>query len=207
MSSTALKPQGEPLEPTWDMAKLYPNQGTWTEEEYLSLDANRLIEFSDGNVEVLDMPTTGHQLIVAFLYSALLGFCSPLRLGLPLFAPLRVKLRSGKYREPDVVFMLKANAHHVHNDFWEGADLVMEVVSDDRRRDLEIKRVEYAHSNIPEYWIVDPQNQRITVLVLQEGAYQVHGHYSRGERASSVLLSGFAIDVTATLNAAASHSD
>jgi len=91
MSSTALKPQGEPLEPTWDMAKLYPNQGTWTEEEYLSLDANRLIEFSDGNVEVLDMPTTGHQLIVAISLQCATRFLFASASGASIIRPIAGK--------------------------------------------------------------------------------------------------------------------
>lgn len=47
--------------------------------------------------------------------------------------------------------------------------LVMEVVSggpQDRKRDLVIKRAEYAAAGIPEYWIVDPESRRITVLTL-----------------------------------------
>jgi len=43
-----------------------------------------------------------------------------------------------------------------HNKYWEGADLVKEVVSgseDDRQRDLVTKRREYAQAGIPEYWI------------------------------------------------------
>ena len=42
-------------------------------------------------------------------------------------------------REPDVLFMLKEHADRIGDDCWEGADLVMEVVSggaEDRRRDL-----------------------------------------------------------------------
>ena len=54
-----------PGSPTWEIAYLFPNQGTWTADEYLALDTNHLIEFSDGVLEVLPMPTEQHQLIVA----------------------------------------------------------------------------------------------------------------------------------------------
>lgn len=38
-------------------------QGTWTEEQYLKLSehTNRLIEFTDGYIEVLPMPIERHQ--------------------------------------------------------------------------------------------------------------------------------------------------
>ena len=85
-----------------------------------------------------------------------------------------------------------------------GADLVIEVVSgeeEDRRRDLQTKRLEYAQAGISEYWIVDPQNETILVLVLDGDAYRVHGEFSRGTTATSVLLPAFAANVTAVFDA------
>src|SRR5437773_2718941 len=78
----------------------------------------------------------------------------------------------------------------------DGADLVMEVVSEgseNRKRDLETKRLEFAAAGIAEYWIVDPQEQRITVLVLDGSIYRVHGEFAPGTQASSVLLPGFSV--------------
>jgi len=87
--------------------------------------------------------------------------------------------------------------------FWRGADLVIEVVSpDDHRRDYEIKRREYAQAAIPEYWIVDSQASKIMVLTLEDGRYRESGHYQLGEQASSCLLDGFSVDVTAVFDAA-----
>jgi Uma2 family endonuclease len=182
------------------VAKLFPDQGAWSEEEYLALNGNKLVEFSHGYLEVLPMPTTSHQEIVAYLYGVLLAFVSPAKLGKVLFAPLRVRLWSGKYREPDVVFMLAQNASRIGEQFWDRADLVMEVVSDDdRRRDLDTKRREYAQAGIPEYWIVDPQLGQITVLRLEKDHYAVHGEFKKGTQATSALLRGFSVDVNAAL--------
>lgn len=194
-------PTNLPGEPTWDVARLFPNQGMWSEEEYLELKGNRLIEFSHGYVDFLPMPTTTHQLIVVYLYRALSAFVEPRKLGLALVAPLRVRILPGKYREPDVVFMLTAHAARILEEFWEGADLVMEVVSDDdRRRDLQTKRLEYAQAKIPEYWIVDPLQSLITVLRLDGDQYAVDGEYRPGEQARSAILPGFAVDVTAVFS-------
>ena len=54
----------------WEVAPLLPERGEWREEDYLWLTnhTNRLVEFSDGYVEVLPMPTDEHQRIVLFLY-------------------------------------------------------------------------------------------------------------------------------------------
>lgn len=190
-------------EPVWDIAWLFPNQGCWSVEEYLDLDTNHLVEFSHGYVEVLPMPTQSHQLIVAFLYNALLTFARARNLGRVLFAPLRVRLWEGKFQEPDVVFMLAEHADRCSDEYWEGADLVMEVVSEDGRyRDTVTKRREYARAGIPEYWIVDPQEERITVLTLAGDSYTVHGEFKRGTEATSVLLEGFAVSVDEALDAA-----
>lgn len=190
-------------EPAWEVARLFPNQGFWSVGEYLNLDTNHLVEFSHGYVEVLPMPTQSHQLIVAFLYNALLAFARARNLGRVLFAPLRVRLWEGKFREPDVVFMLREHIDQCGEQYWEGADLVMEVVSEDyRRHDLETKRREYAQAGIPEYWMVDPQEEQITVLRLAGDSYTVHGAFARGAEATSVLLEGFAVSVDEVLDAA-----
>src|SRR5258708_3276082 len=131
MSSTRIEnPQSYiPSEPTWEVARLFPNQGSWSEEEYLAINANRLVEFSHGQLEVLSMPTHSHQAIVAYLYGVLLAFTQPLNLGTLLFAPLRLRLWPGKYREPDLLFVLTEHSARCGEEYWESADLVMEVVS------------------------------------------------------------------------------
>jgi Uma2 family endonuclease len=188
------------LEPAWQIAKLFPPQGMWDEEDYLALDGNYLVEYSNGYIEVLPMPTTSHQLLVAFLYRSLFAFVTPQALGTVLVAALRVRLWRRKYREPDVVFMLRQHAARIGDRFWKGADLAMEVVSggpEDRRRDLETKRLEYAKAGIAEYWVVDPREEKITVLRLAGKRYVVHGEFPKGTVATSHLLPGFRVDVTA----------
>ena len=187
-------------EPTWEIAHLFPNQGTWNEEEYLALDTNHIVEFTDGYLEVLPMPTTSHQLIVVFLFEALKAFVSKQNLGLVLIAPLKIRIRRNKYREPDVLFVTREHDSLIGEQFWLGADLVMEVVSPDNpERDWEKKRADYAEAGISEYWIADPQRGTITVFSLNDGHYVVHGEFARGSRAASQLLPGFEVDVTAAL--------
>lgn len=182
-------------EPVWDLALTYPAQGYWTESDYLSLQASRLIEFSDGFIEVLPMPTYSHQLIVRWLLEKFLEHVRPRGLGDVVFAPLPVHLRPGKYREPDLVYLSRARLAAM-GDYPEGADLALEVVSEGseaRERDLTTKKIEYAAAGIPEYWIVDPENREITVLVLDNGTYRTHGVFRGDDAATSVLLDGFAV--------------
>jgi Uma2 family endonuclease len=188
-------------EPAWDIAKLFPDQGYWSEEDYLYLPDQRLIEFVDGNIEVLEMPSERHQRMIIFLLGLLSGFVKPRGLGFVIIAPFKVKLRPSKFREPDLMFLFAENNHKRHEQFWDGADLVIEVVSpDDPNRDIVLKRQEYAKAGIREYWLVNSLNETITVFTLPEGAteYRENGVFSKGQQASSLLLETFSVDVTAT---------
>jgi len=126
-------------------------------------------------------------------------------LGQVLTAPLPVRLWPEKYREPDIVFLSSKRMQQLTGNYPEGADLVMEVVSgsdEDRRRDLETKRKEYALAGIAEYWIIDPENHQITVLRLDGEQYMVHGECGTGQQAASVLLDEFKVNVDAVFAAA-----
>ena len=91
-------------------------------------------------------------------------------------------------------------------------DLALEIVSlgtdarthgrtNARTLDYDDKRRDYARAGITEYWIVDPQEDRVTVLVLQDNNYVEHGVFQLDEEATSVLLSGLRVDVRAMFNA------
>jgi Uma2 family endonuclease len=185
------------------LEEILPPQGQWSEEEYLVLTdhRSRLIEFTDGFLEVLPMPSDEHQSLLKFLFLAFFQFFEP-RGGNVQFAPLRMQIRPGKFREPDVMLLLSAIDLRRQSRFWLGADLALEVVSEaNPQRDLVDKRVDYAEAGVLEYWIVDPQSQTITVLRLQGGAYEEAGVYGRGQSARSVLSPEFAVDVAGLFDA------
>lgn len=186
-----------------DVAYLFPRQGDWTEARYLALDSNRMIELVDGCLEVLTMPTIFHQLIVIYLLDQLRLQMKPDTSGLVLTAPLPVRLFPGTIREPDIIY-LRPERYRNWPPYPHGADLVMEVVSEgseSRERDLEDKPADYARAGIAEYWIVDPETRRITVLTLDGQAYREHGVFAAGSQATSVLLPGFGVAVDAVFAA------
>ena len=186
---------------TWEddtlVLSLAPLQGRWTAEQYLLLtdQTSRLIEFTDGYVEVLPMPTDTHQVILRFVFLALYTFLQP-RGGTVLFGPLRLRVRADKFREPDILMMRDANDPRRQNRYWLGADLVVEIVSPDNpERDTREKRADYAEATIPEYWIVNPEDETIVVLKLEGEQYTEHGVFRRGDAATSALLTGFTLPV------------
>ena len=50
-------------------------------------------------------------------------------------------------------------------------DIVVEILSTDRNRDLIRRRQIYAEAGILEYWPIDPRNDTVTQLELRDGAY------------------------------------
>ncbi|BBC24587.1 Uma2 family endonuclease [Pseudanabaena sp. ABRG5-3] len=97
-------------------------------------------------------------------------------------------------RIPDVVVMLR--------DEWQSLQdreavigfelspplLVVEVVSPSTKiTDYRAKRTEYAARDIPEYWIVDPIETKVSVLVLSDGWYDVT-EFSNGDRLVSPMF-------------------
>lgn len=206
--TNALPRQSVRGEPAWEIATLFPAQGSWSEEAYLALSSNRLMELNDGCLEILPMPTYFHELIVEFLYDLLRAFVQEHSLGKVMRAPLPIRLWPGQMREPDLVFLrpdrvkrLAAAANRAQPD---GADLVMEVVSpgtQNRDRDLNVKRLEYARAGISEYWIIDPETSTVTVLELIAEAYQIASEFTVNQSARSLLLPGFSVSVQAIFEA------
>ncbi len=204
ITATAL-PADRPASSEWKdlLEDIVPPQGEWSEELYLALTDhdNRPIEFTDGSVEVLPMPTDKHQSILAFLFFAFSHYLKP-RGGKAHFAPVRLRVRSGKFRVPDIFLLLSATDERRQNRFWLGADLALEVVSEDKpERDLIDKRSDYAEAHVTEYWIVNPQNDTISVLRLQGETYVEAGSYGRGQSAASVLMPEFSVAVDDVFNA------
>jgi Uma2 family endonuclease len=207
MSATT-QPANAELESNGDwkevLAEILPPQGKWSDEEYLVLTdhRNRLVEFTDGTLEPLSMPTDNHQMLLQVLFLAFLKYFGAAG-GVVHFSPMRVRIRPGKFREPDLLVLMAANDSRRHNRYWDGADVAVEVVSEDKpERDLVDKVADYAEGRIPEYWIVNPQTKTITVLELRDGAYAEAGVYLPGQSARSVLSPDFSVDVTTIFNSA-----
>jgi len=206
MSSIPATQSHEP-EYAWEIATLYPEQGEWSEEEYLELTdhANRRIEFTEGRLEFLPVPTDIHETLVRFLFRALDDFVDQRKLGEVFSNGIRLRVAARKYRLPDVIFLHRDHLHARHNRAWVGADLVMEVVNDspaDHQRDYEQKLTDYAEARISEYWIIDRERQVVAVHWLAGGHEPAPAESTRGQTAASKLLEGFGIDVAALFAAA-----
>lgn len=81
--------------------------------------------------------------------------------------------------------------------------LVVEIVSDSTRsQDYKAKRAEYAVLNIPEYWVVDPIQEKVTIFSWDEGIYEGK-EFIQNEVVESFMFSDLKLTATQVLGARA----
>ena len=191
------------VQPT-DILQLLPSPGEWTEAAYFPLsDQGRLVELSEGNIELLPLPTDFHQLILLRLSLALHLFVSTRRLGQVRFAPLPVRLWPGKVREPDLMFLSRAHQDRIGR-YWGVPDLAVEILSEGtEHKDREIKRREYALAGVGEYWIIDPEAMTVETLRRDGGDdYSRSLLLDRDSILTTPLLPGFTLKLSELFAAA-----
>ena len=185
-------------EPAWEAAYLLPRQGRWSEEDFLKFHTNQMAELVSGRLEILPMPNLKHRRMLIWLLDLIRESTTSGPGGLVLLAPLPTKLFPGTIREPDLLYMMPGNVPGPEVDYPCRIDLALEVVSEGteaRKRDYDDKRLDYAKAGVTEYWIVDPQDQIVSVLVLAGDYYIDHGCFKTGQIASGKLLPGLSVDV------------
>jgi len=149
-----------------------------TFEDYLNYDdgSGFHYELVDGRLELMNPPTIQHFLIVDFLDTAFKAEIKRLSLPWLTFRETGVRTGRNKSRLTDLSVVTQEQARELINVsavFESPPLLIVEVVSPDSiKRDYRYKRSEYAALEVPEYWIVDPLEAKISVLLLEEGFYE-----------------------------------
>lgn len=144
-----------------------PNQkNEYTTDFIYSLPDGERAELIDGQIYYMAAPNTTHQRIAGKLFnfitnyiSAKDGHCEP------FIAPFAVFLNKDdkNYVEPDISVI--CDPDKLNDKGCAGApDWVIEIVSTgSRRMDYLTKLFKYRTAGAREYWIVDPDKNRITV--------------------------------------------
>ncbi|MDP5337257.1 MAG: Uma2 family endonuclease [Nodularia sp. (in: cyanobacteria)] len=149
-----------------------------TFEEYLTYDDGNSshYELVDGRLELMNPPTIQHFLIAKLLEQVIDAEIK--RCSLPWLCIRESGVRTGqnKSRLTDLCVVTLEQARELINVsavFQSPPLLIVEVVSPESvKRDYRYKRSEYAALEVPEYWIVDPLEGKISVLILEEGLYE-----------------------------------
>ena len=155
------------------------------------------LELDDGKLYIMPRPRIAHQGVQIRLAHYFLlhrdGMGEP---SFEIHADVVITLPSALPRlfVPDLVVILRGNAAVVGDRMIEGApDIVVEILSSDRNRDLVRKRQVYAEAGIPEYWIFDERNEVATLLELRDGEYVERGVLTGDDTLTTPLLPGLEI--------------
>ncbi|GAP98666.1 Uma2 family endonuclease [Leptolyngbya sp. NIES-2104] len=181
-----------------------------TFEEYLTYDdgTDTRHELVDG--ELIEMPPESQQnndIAKRILFELLKHF--PIELIAYKDTEIEVSGRQARCRLPDLIvhseesyaaLIGKTRSTITHE--MPSPAIVIEVVSPgttNRDRDYRHKRTEYAARCISEYWIIDPQDQQVTLCIWDNGQYEDQVH--RGDdRLQSQIVPAFALTVNQILN-------
>ncbi|MBO0351513.1 Uma2 family endonuclease [Phormidium pseudopriestleyi FRX01] len=147
-------------------------------EDYLQYDdgTDNRYELVNGKLEIMNPPTIRHLLIADFIRDSLKAEINRKKLPWLCFKEAGVRTGFRKSRLTDICVVLQEQVIDLLDKsavFQTPPLLVIEVVSPESiNRDYRYKRSEYAAAEIPEYWIIDPILNKLSVLRLEEGFYE-----------------------------------
>ncbi len=162
----------------------------FTEADLAQLpDDGKRYEILEGDLAVSPSPNRKHQRAVLRLTNFLqkqedAGY------GEVYPAPFDVVFDEYNVTEPDVLFIRTERLTIVTDANVQGApDLVVEVLSPSTRtRDLGVKVHLYARFQVPEYWVVDPDELTLTIYRLAKAGYQVDGPFHGADQVHTPLF-------------------
>ncbi|MDO5504022.1 MAG: Uma2 family endonuclease [Actinomycetia bacterium] len=131
-------------------------------------DDGHRYELIDGVLVVTPAPSIRHQRAQIRLVQALAPAVPE---GLEILAaPVDVAISDSTVMQPDL--LLAATAAFTDKDLPVAPLLAIEILSPSTRRfDLVLKRARYEAAGCEHYWVVDPDQPRITAWALQGGSY------------------------------------
>lgn len=154
--------------------------GPWTVDDldHFPEDNARRYELIDGALLVTFEPTLQHQRVTGSLGQLLEASC-PAHLEV-FFLPVNVRISERRQLVPDAVVVRREDAQGRR---LTGLPLlVVEVQSSSTRTvDLVLKRQVLQEAGVSSYWLVEPDEQVVTVLELQSGAYREVARVSPGQ--------------------------
>jgi Uma2 family endonuclease len=181
-----------------------------TLDEYLAYDdgTDTRYELVDGNLVAMPPETDSNNLISLYLLSEFLKF---VRIQLIRHKDTEIVVTGNRTRVrlPDLMviteelFLAIGGKRATITQDMPSPALIVEVVSPGKvneDRDYRYKRSEYAARGIPEYWIVDPTQERITVLTLVDGLYEEE-IFQGSDRLASVTFPNLKLTAVQVLGA------
>lgn len=150
--------------------------GVFTYEDFCArVREDQKADLIDGVIYMASPENTDANDLYGWLFSVMRIFARKRKLGKVYGSRVACRLDDKNAPEPDILFVSNQNLGRVKREAIDGpADLAVEIVSPDSvERDYYKKRNQYEQFGIPEYWIIDEEEQKITLLRLDsKGKYR-----------------------------------
>jgi len=157
------------------------------------LPEGTLCEVIDNVLYMSPAPKYTHQSLVGLLLRKLGNYLEKTNIGEVIVSPFDVyfeHLLSAV--QPDLLVLLNENRHILKEDgYIHGApDIMIEILSSDKKRDLVKKKSLYERAGVKEYFVVNPENRETTAWTLKDNVY-VEQYSSIGLFRSGILAFEF----------------
>lgn len=167
----------------------------YTVEDIYGLPEGERAELIDGQMYAMSSPSRIHQQILGFLYRKIADHIDANQGKCEVnMAPFAVFLHNDNrtYLEPDISVV--CDKSKLDDRGCNGApDWVIEIVSpSSRAMDYYRKLFLYQNAGIREYWVVDPEKQRVSAYHFEQETME---EYSFGEQAPVGIFEGFSVEL------------
>lgn len=140
--------------------------GTYTLEDYMALPEEFRAELIDGNLYRMDAPSFIHQIIGGELYRQISNYIISHKGNcIACTAPADILLdRDDRTAVQPDVFVICDRSNITRQHGMGAPDLVIEVLSPStKKKDMNLKRDKYQRAGVREYWMIDPDKQKVIV--------------------------------------------
>ena len=173
-----------------------------TYHDFLLLpDDGKRYEILDGDLCVTPSPVTRHQLIVGRFHHHLMAYLEAHPVGTVFTAPYDVVLSDTDIVEPDLLLVLHTGRAVITERNVQGPpDIILEVLSPGTAaRDRGLKRKRYERFGVREYWLIDPDDNILEMLAMQDERYVQVCRVAHPAECVSALLPGLVLDLGSLL--------
>ena len=167
-------------------------------DEFLDLgETDGKWELDDGVLYIMSSGSPDHQFLILQFFWNIQNYLNGFEIPPAHFYHEMTTILSRELQrapEPDIVIVLNEHRDIVGRSRVEAPpDIVAEILSVDRNRDLVRKRQIYAEAGVLEYWLIDPLNDTVTQLELQEGVYVEQAILGADDSLTTPLLPGLSL--------------
>lgn len=160
-------------------------------EVFEMLPQGTLAEVINNTIYMSPAPSLQHQIVIGELFTNINMFVKTNQIGLCLVAPVDVYFDGNNALQPDILFISNANMGIINNDKVKGVpDLVIEVLSQDKKYDLETKKVVYEKFGVKEYFVIDPFTKEVVCFYF-DGKKYISQESKTGKLKSKLLKKTF----------------